>query len=375
MQSNVDVLIVGAGLSGLSLAILLAKQNKKVVLVEKKDWPQHKVCGEYVSLESWPFLEALGIPLSSFNLPIIKNLQITSLQNKILSTKLPLGGFGISRYLLDNELMKIAKQVGVQIFSNSVVDAIIQNEYGYKISIKENIFESKFVVGAYGKHSVPHFYNSKPVTQNFVGVKYHIQSHFSKDAIALHNFKGGYAGISAIENNLHCLCYMINSKYIKESGGIQAAELQILKQNKHLKSVMDGAVHCWEKPVTISNIYFGKRILQHHNILYSGDAAGAIPPLAGNGMSLAFRSANVLQSLLLQFFESKIDKSQLFKMYETQWNKEIGNTIKQGIMFQKMFGNPLVMNASIWALHLFKALHPAIIKQTHGKPFLPSSRI
>ena len=56
-----DVAIVGGGLAGLSLSILLAKAGYKVILFEKEKYPFHKVCGEYISLESWNFIERLGI--------------------------------------------------------------------------------------------------------------------------------------------------------------------------------------------------------------------------------------------------------------------------------------------------------------------------
>ena len=51
-----DVIIVGGGLAGLTSAIHLSKQNKQVLLVEKNEYPKHKVCGEYISNEVLPYL-------------------------------------------------------------------------------------------------------------------------------------------------------------------------------------------------------------------------------------------------------------------------------------------------------------------------------
>jgi flavin-dependent dehydrogenase len=100
-----DIAITGGGLAGLSLAILQAQAGKSVILFEKNTYPFHRVCGEYISLESWDFLESLGLPLSQMNLPIIKNLQVTSPSGTSLETKLDLGGFGVSRY----KFLKIPK--------------------------------------------------------------------------------------------------------------------------------------------------------------------------------------------------------------------------------------------------------------------------
>ena len=56
-----DVAIAGGGLAGLALSIQLAKQGYRVILFEKESYPFHRVCGEYISNESWPFLESLGL--------------------------------------------------------------------------------------------------------------------------------------------------------------------------------------------------------------------------------------------------------------------------------------------------------------------------
>ena len=51
-----DCAIIGGGLAGLCLAIQLAKNGHKIILFEKNQYPFHKVCGEYISMESWEFL-------------------------------------------------------------------------------------------------------------------------------------------------------------------------------------------------------------------------------------------------------------------------------------------------------------------------------
>src|SRR5215471_5857645 len=102
-----DVAVIGGGLGGLALSIQSAKAGYKTILFEKERYPFHKVCGEYVSLESWNFLEDLGVPLSQMNLPIINRLLVTAPNGKELEKDLPLGGFGISRYKLDSMLAQI----------------------------------------------------------------------------------------------------------------------------------------------------------------------------------------------------------------------------------------------------------------------------
>ena len=110
-----DAAIIGGGLAGLALSIQLSKKGYSVVLFEKEKYPFHKVCGEYISLESWDFLKSLGLPLNEWQLPAIKKLQVSSPKGKLIRHLLPLGGFGISRYKIDAALAKIARESGVKV--------------------------------------------------------------------------------------------------------------------------------------------------------------------------------------------------------------------------------------------------------------------
>lgn len=54
-----NVIIVGGGLAGLASATHLSKKGLSVLLIEKHEYPKHKVCGEYISNEVLPYLNAL----------------------------------------------------------------------------------------------------------------------------------------------------------------------------------------------------------------------------------------------------------------------------------------------------------------------------
>ena len=56
LSSHWDLIIIGGGLAGLSSAILSSRQGLKVLVIEKGSYPRHKVCGEFISMESYCFL-------------------------------------------------------------------------------------------------------------------------------------------------------------------------------------------------------------------------------------------------------------------------------------------------------------------------------
>ena len=99
-----DVAIIGGGLAGLSLSIDLKKRGYSVLVIEKGNYPRHKVCGEYISMESHDYLLSICPTITSYELPFINNFKLTSTGKREFQTSLDLGGFGISRYLLEDLL-------------------------------------------------------------------------------------------------------------------------------------------------------------------------------------------------------------------------------------------------------------------------------
>ena len=200
-----DVAIVGGGLAGLALAIQLSAVGHTVILFEKEQYPFHKVCGEYISLESWDFLQNLGVDLDALQVSHITKLQVSSVTGNLLEQFLPLGGFGISRYVLDNKLVQLARVNGVTVLENTKVNDIAYTFNHFTIDAGKP-YNAKVVCGSYGKRSNidirwkrPFTAASKSKLSNYVGVKYHIKAHFPDDTIALHNFDNGYCGIVKIE--------------------------------------------------------------------------------------------------------------------------------------------------------------------------------
>ena len=152
-----DIAIVGGGLAGLALSIQSAKAGFKVVLFEKEQYPFHKVCGEYISLESWDFIESLGVPLSKMQLPIVNRLMVTAPNGNSIEQPLDLGGFGISRYTIDKALYELAKGLGVRVEAGVKVDDIVFEADMFSVHSSIGIIQSRVAVGSFGKRrTFPH---------------------------------------------------------------------------------------------------------------------------------------------------------------------------------------------------------------------------
>ncbi|HJS56245.1 MAG TPA: FAD-dependent monooxygenase, partial [Chitinophagaceae bacterium] len=264
-----DLAIVGGGLAGLALSVQVSRQGYKVILFEKEQYPFHRVCGEYISLESWNFLQSLGLDLNALNVSRIKKLGVSSVNGKFFEQELPLGGFGISRYKLDHTLAQIARQSGVEIYEQTRVDNIHFSNDEFIIETSKGRFKSKLAVGSFGKRSNldvklkrPFIIAKKNKLNNYIGVKYHIRHNFPDDLIALHNFQKGYCGISKVEDDQYCLCYLTNADSLQASGNdIKKMEQTILSANPFLKKIFAECEMIRQEPEIISQISFDKKSL------------------------------------------------------------------------------------------------------------------
>jgi menaquinone-9 beta-reductase len=363
--------IVGGGLAGLSLAIQLAQQGHSVVLFEKNTYPFHKVCGEYISNESYNFVQSLGINLTALNAASITKVTVTAQNGYAVHSNLDLGAFGISRYTLDYELSKIAKQLGVHLLENCKVTNVELLHETYTITTAEGVYNAKLCCGSYGKITpafIPKFNsNSK---SNYIGVKYHIKTNFATDTIALHNFKDGYCGVSKINNDTFCMCYLTTAQNLKDNNNdLKLMEQNVLMQNPALHELFTNAHFLYDKPLAISQIGFSKKLTYTNNVLMLGDAAGAIAPLCGNGMSIAMRASKLLAIEINLYLNNSITKQQLITNYTKAWNRNFATRIKIGYYLQQLFGKRVT---TIWALKLLNTmpkLFYKLISLTHGKKY------
>ncbi|EGV42886.1 NAD(P)/FAD-dependent oxidoreductase [Bizionia argentinensis JUB59] len=370
-----DVIIVGGGLAGLTSAIHLSKKGLSVLLIEKNDYPKHKVCGEYISNEVLPYLDALGFNPFDFGAKKIDYFTLSTAKSKSISTKLPFGGFGISRYCMDWELAKLAIQNGAEILQEKVIDIQFENNQFTVFTHEDKQFSSEIVIGSFGKRSNLDIQMNREFIQKptpFLGIKAHYKGDFPDDAVALHNFDGGYCGISKVETNLVNVCYLTDYKAFKKHKNIEDFQKNVLSKNSHLKEIFESFEMTFENPLTISQVSFSSKQPVENHVLMCGDSAGMIHPLAGNGMSMAIRAAQMASMKVLKFKSKEIEsRAELEKQYTQIWNQEFSSRLKSGHIIARLFRLGLFSELIMVFLKAFPFILPHVIKSTHGKPMKP----
>lgn len=375
-----EVLIIGGGLSGLIAAIHLRKLNIPVTVIEKNSYPKHKVCGEYISNEVLPYFQWLNISLEELQPTSITKLQFSTTSGKVVYAKLPLGGFGVSRYSLDYYLYQKAIESGCQVIQETVENIYFENDE-FKIATAEgNSLKAAIVLGAFGKRSNIDIQLKRNFIQQkspWLAVKAHYEGNFPNDVVGLHNFNGGYCGVSKVEDDKINICYLASYDSFKIYKNSDDYQKQVLERNPFLKAVFQNSKLSfieqskYLKPLTISQISFEAKNPVENHILMIGDTAGLIHPLCGNGMAMAIHSAKIAAEAIQDYSEGKINSRAAFEnQYAQQWNKTFKSRLKTGQLLANILLKPKLSDFLYKIIILAPFLLPIIIKKTHGKPII-----
>ncbi len=368
---KVSIIILGGGLAGLTAAIHLSKLGHQVTVIEKNHFPKHKVCGEYISNEVVEYFNWLGLedvlahshPINTFRLEID--------QKNFSEVQLPLGGFGISRYLLDDMLYQKAKSQNCIFIHESVIDICFQDDF-FKITLSSGQeIETPIAIGSFGKRSNIDVTLKRDFIQkksHWLAVKSHYQGYFEDRVVGLYPFHGGYCGVSKVEGDKINICYIVQTEVFKKFKSIPEFTQNILFENQGLKNILKKSDSLFENPLTISQISFDIKKAVEDHILMIGDSAGLIHPLCGNGMAMAIHSAKIASELIDDALKKEIFSRNILEMqYEKKWNQTFKNRLAMGRILSSLLLNPTLTKISLKTVAKSPALFRFIIKKTHGK--------
>jgi len=366
-----DITIIGGGLAGLTAALHLRKAGFDVLLIEKKSFPQHKVCGEYVSNEVFPYLTSLGANIRDIQPNQVNRFRLHAPNGQFIEAPLALGGFGIRRYTFDHHLYESGVKTGVKYWLKTKVEEVtFENDHFVVKAQRQDPIQSKVVLGSFGKRSGLDKTLDRPFFQtpaDYLGVKFYLKGDFPDDLVALYNFDGGYGGAVEVEDGTVDIAYLTRHDRVKKMGGLQAFEKKVLWKNPAFKQLLTESERL--KPtLTISNISFRPKEQICDHILMLGDAAGLIPPLAGNGMAMAIHAAKMASEATTDFLAGKISRRQMERSYQHDWSRQFGYRLFWGRRLHLFMGRPALSEFSVRALQVMPWLLPGIVKQTHGKP-------
>jgi len=270
------ITIVGGGLAGLSLAAALCKKGIPVSVIEAGRYPRHRVCGEFISGVSEQTLERLGILELLADARRHRTLAWYESGKPMHRDSLPEPALGISRFVLDERLRLHVEALGGE---------IRQGERARPQAAEGQVWAA-----------------GKPPRQGrWIGLKAHVRGLPMAADLEMHAGGNGYAGLARVEDDWVNICGLFHlDKSIRGrgaallSGYLRSGGHAALAEAAEARDCREGSFSA------MAGFEFGRQS-GRDGLVCLGDAGSLIPPFTGNGMSMAFESAELALDPLLDW--------------------------------------------------------------------------
>lgn len=372
MNTGYDVVILGAGPSGATAAVLLAQAGWRVAIVEKAKFPRRKVCGEFISGTTWSLLRQLGVadPLMEIAGPVVRRVGVyagdamVTAQLAAPTDKAADGGRAIGREHLDSLLLKRAAEAGADVLQPFALASFVENVDGYvcniidKSSREERALSSRLIVAAHGSWEsgampTQNFRRSQRISDLF-GFKAHfLKSTLPSDLMPLLAFPGGYGGMVHSDGGRVSLSCCIRrdqlEKCRQQYPNVNAGTAVLAHIKSSCKGVSEALSSASLDGAWLSSgpLRTGIHTFGHDGIFTVGNAAAEAHPIVAEGISMAIQSAFLLSEQLNAWrargdptFSNQALKSMRHN-YEIAWRNNFSRRIRLAAIFAHLFMRPL----------------------------------
>lgn len=276
------VTIAGGGLAGLSLAAGLRLRGVPVVVHEAGSYPRHRVCGEFISGVEGATLERLGIADDLADARRHRSVAWFREGRLIHEDQLPSPALGISRHRLDLRLRDRVLAAGGQVHEGS----------------RQPREARPGQVWAAGRI---------PRRGRWIGLKCHFHDLDMAADLEMHLGANGYAGLAGIGDGRVNVCGLFQVDRGRHAPGPEllldylAAGGQEGLVRRLRAALADDASFS-----AVAGFELGRQPVEDA-LCAIGDAESMIPPFTGNGMSMAFQSAEVALEPLVRWSRGDTD--------------------------------------------------------------------
>lgn len=361
-----DLLVVGGGPAGATLATLAARAGAHVVLLERDRFPRQKVCGEFLSAEGCAVLGRLGLldALRAAGGTSIDRFAISVPSGRRVEGALPdlpgigRSALGISRAVLDRTLFDLAARSGAD--ARDGVEAVAPIVEGGRVTGvrarrvgappgSEEAFFARVVAAGDGRRSAIQRaldpLGGDP-TRSAPGSWFGLKRHFRLDPerlagrVEIHLFDGGYAGLGAIEGGRANLCLLTTVRALRACGGSPDRLLaERILRNPAAAERLSGCEPTGEW-LAVGPLRFGPRRPVLAGALLVGDAAGSVDPFSGEGMSNALTGAELAAPIVLAAASRGSLEPALARAWSERWAGAFATGIRTVRRIGRLFERP-----------------------------------
>lgn len=336
MTSSRPITIVGGGLAGLTLGIGLRQRDISVVIWEAGGYPRHRVCGEFISGNGATVLGRLGLHklFRDAGAIDVETAAFISGDNRSPVRKLPVPALGLSRYSMDALLADELQRLGGELH---------RGQRWHPNGTDEG------VVDASGREPHP--------TENgwrWFGLKVHARNVNLSADLEMHVSADNYVGVNRINGGEVNVCGLFRARPGEKSEA--GFELLRGKPGSPLRERLAPAQFDEESFCSVAGLSLKPQSARAKAGCFIGDAVTMIPPVTGNGMSMAFESAEIAIEPLSRYSRGEIDWGEAQRVIARACDCAFAERLK-------------------WARRLQWLMFSPVLRTSFGKVVLGSDRL
>jgi len=353
LTSLYDFVVIGGGVAGLSAANQLVDLKvNSILVIESGSYPTHKICGEFLSPECLATLKTWNIP---------KPTEISSISFNVLGARfdfnLSTSAGGLSHIYLDPILAERIQRNGINLLTNTqVVDiqppSTTSNLFSIHLS-NNKIIQARQLIVATGR--LPQF-QEKKLPPKYIGIKSHFEGIKLDCDMEMYSFPKTYIGLSKIEDekvNIACLTREMDPDILTSP---RLFIDKLCTQNAEFGRKINQGNMIFPKWMTSYAPAFGiKQPPSWNNAYFIGDAAAAIPPACGNGLSMG-----ILSGCLAAQYALRQDPVG----FKKEWNKRYQHTFFYGKVLNEAMLNPFFGAAFVKLCSQFPSVPKYFFRKT-----------
>lgn len=282
MSMGRGIEIVGGGLAGLSLGVALARQGIAVTIYEASDYPRHRVCGEFITGLGADTQARLGLEEVLAAAKPQRGVAWFHGARPIREQTLPGPALALSRHYLDARLAAEFRLAGGNLNTRT------------RFPVSSDAPGRVFATGR------------RAGRPSWIGLKFHVRGFELARDLEVHLGEQAYVGISQVEDGTANVCGLFRRRPIARRGPallleyLSAAGLGALEGRIRKTTIEE---HTF---AAVAALGFDWRV-RPAGRLELGDACAMIPPFTGNGMAMAFQSAEIALGPLRDFASGRAD--------------------------------------------------------------------
>lgn len=390
-----DVVVVGGGPAGASLATRLAREGLDVCVADRSRFPRDKPCGEFLSPGATPLLEELGVrqAVEAAGARRLERVRIVAHGAAVEldfpdNQSAPPWGYSLSRRALDAILLEAARAAGARVLEATRVESVrfeprravvaARGAEGEPLEI-----EARLVVGAGGRNC--------PVARSLgcqrrdARARFDLLAHWSgrpahlgggraegEPACELRVRGDRYVAVAPVENgrwNVNCVVSRATLRSEPVADALYRRVVGAAPGHVRPSSAEAAPV---EEVIASDVTPLSTRRATSDRALLIGDAALFLDPFTGQGIYLALRSAGLAADIVPRALAAGASQASLAP-YEEARVAEFAARRRVSRALQAVLYRPRAARAVIGALARDQALARTLAAATGD--LIPSQRV